>query len=177
MNIDINKKLEILENNKAQLLNCFESISGEKLNTQLEKDKWSPAQIIYHVVKSEQYTLISLMNSSKPETKLRKIGFKAFGKSKLLNLFLKSRLKFKAPPIVQKVPDDVNVKDILAKWDEVRNEIKNVCLKFPKENFNKGVFKHPYIGFINLEQSLNFLINHLKHHTAQIEKISINFKQ
>jgi len=177
MDTAIDKLLNSLETEKVKFISCIENITDDKLNTSHTENTWSIAQIIYHIVKGEQYALISLMNSTKSETKLNKIGLKAFGKSKLLNLSLKSRLKFKAPPIAQKVPKNVNVKDIFVKWDEVRNEIKNVCLKFPKENYNKGVFKHPYIGFINIEQTLNFLINHLKHHTAQIKKISINFKQ
>ncbi|PIW70426.1 MAG: hypothetical protein COW08_01925 [Ignavibacteriales bacterium CG12_big_fil_rev_8_21_14_0_65_30_8] len=177
MNKDINEKLETLENQKLKFLKCFELISDEKLNTQPAKDKWSLAQILYHIVKAEQGTLLSFMNSIRNGNNLNKVGSKAFIKSKFLNLALKSNLKFKAPPVAQKVPDNVNVKEISNKWDEIRKDIKNACLKIPEENYNKGIFKHPYIGLINLEQSLNFLINHINHHLQQVEKISCQLNQ
>lgn len=177
MNKDINEKLEILENKKTDFLKCFELISDEKLNTQPAKDKWSLAQILYHVVKAEQGTVISFMNSIRKENNLNTVGAKAFFKSLLLNLALKSNFKFKAPPIAQKVPDNVNVKEVTNKWDEIRKDLKNTCLKIPEENYNKGIFKHPYIGLINLEQSLNFLINHINHHLLQVEKISFQLNQ
>jgi hypothetical protein len=36
---------------------------------------------------------------------------------------------------------------------------------------NKGFFRHPIIGRLNLQLTLNFLQFHLNHHIKQIEKI------
>ncbi|MCH8325908.1 MAG: DinB family protein [Bacteroidetes bacterium] len=171
------RKYEILQSDKTKFLNFLDNFNNEMLNLKPNKDKWSLAQILFHIIKGEQYTLISFLNSLKPETKLKTVRIITSIKSFFLNSALKTNFKFKAPPIVQKVPESININELLNKWNELRIGINKVCLNMPKDTFNKGVFKHPYIGMINLNQTLDFLIYHLKHHLKQVEKISMSLNK
>jgi len=165
-----------LESDKSKVLNLINNLNSKRLNLKPKKNKWSLAQILFHVIKGEQYVYISFLDALKPGVNLKTIGISASIKSFILNWSLKTNIKFKAPPIAQKVPETVNTKELLNKWDEIRNGINDVCNKLPKEKQNKGVFKHPFIGMTNLNQTLKFLLFHLKHHLKQIEELSISLK-
>jgi len=166
-----------LESVKEKYLKLIDGLDNETLNLKPERKKWSIAQILFHVIKGEQYVLISLLNSLKPETKIKTVGFSASIKSFVLNFLLKTNFKFKAPDTAQKVPNAVNTEELLNKWDEIRIKLKEACVNMPKNNYNKGIFKHPYIGMINLNQSLQFLLFHLNHHVKQISDLSTSLKQ
>lgn len=177
MNKKLSQKYDTLHSDKTKFLNYLENLNNETLHIKPDKDKWSLAQILFHVIKSEQYTFISMLNSLKPDTKLENVGPITSVKSFFLKSALKTNIKFKAPPIVQKLPESININELLNKWNELRTGIYKVCLNMPKDKFNKGVFKHPHIGTINLNQTLDFLIYHLKHHLKQVEKISMSLNK
>ncbi len=177
MNKILLQKYDILQLDKANILNYIENLNNDALHMKPGKDKWSLAQILFHIIKGEQYAFISMSNSLKPDTELKNLGLSASFKFFILKSALKTNIKFKAPPIARKVPESVNVNELLSKWNEIRTGINEVCLTIPKDKLNKGVFKHPYIGFINLNQTLDFLVFHLKHHLKQIEQISVSLKQ
>ncbi len=166
-----------LETKKTKVLNLINGLDNETLNLKSHLDKWSLAQILFHVIKGEQFALIAFLNSLKPGVNLKSVGLSASIKSILLNFSLKTNFKFKAPPIAKNVPDTVNTIDLLNKWEDVRKQINDVCLKIPDDKYNKGVFKHPFVGMINLKQTLKFLLFHLNHHLKQIEDLSILLKQ
>lgn len=166
-----------LESDKTKILNLINGLDNERLNLKPKEDKWSLAQILFHIIKGEQYALIAFLNALKQDVKLDSVGLSAFIKSSILIWSLKTNIKFKAPPIAQKVPENVNTKELLHKWNEIRNGINNVCINITKEKYNKGIFKHPFIGMINLNQALKFLLFHLEHHLKQIEDLSISLKQ
>ncbi len=177
MNKKISEKFEKLQTEKSNLLKLIDNKESAQLNVKHENGKWSLAQILFHVIKGEQYALISFLDSLKPDAKLKNVGVIAPVKSFFLETALKTNIKFKAPLRARKVPESVNVNELLKKWDEIRTGINDVCLNIPQDKFNKGVFKHPYIGMINLNQALDFLSIHLKHHIKQVEKISVSLKQ
>jgi len=160
----------VLQFDKTKILNYLENLNNVTLNIKPGKDKWSLAQTLFHIIKGEQYVFISLLNSVKPDTELENVGLSSSVKFFILKSALKTNIKFKAPPIARKVPESVNVNELLSKWNKIRTGINEVCLNIPKDKLNKGVFKHPYVGLINLNQTLDFLVFHLKHHLKQIEK-------
>ena len=177
MNKKLFQKYDTLQFDRANILNYIKDLNNDTLHIKPGKDKWSLAQILFHIIKGEQYAFISLSNSLKPGAKLKNLGLSASVKFFILKSALKTKIKFKAPPIARKVPESVNVNELLSKWNEIRTGINEVCLNITEDKLNKGVFKHPYIGLINLNQTLDFLVFHLKHHLEQIERISISLKQ
>ena len=171
MEHSFNSKYNALESDKTILLRTIEGKDEQELNYIINEGKWTIAHILYHIVKGEQHTLISLLNAIKPDVVLAKVTISAMIKSFLLNSALKTNFKFNAPPIALKMPASVKVDELIKKWDEIRKDLYKVCLNMPKEKYNCGVYKHPFIGMINLSQTLKFLLFHQRHHLKQIKEL------
>jgi len=79
------------------------------------------------------------------------------------------RGRAKSPAVVQP-KDNINVESLLAHLSLTRNKIKAL------ESLTKNsYFKHPFFGNLKLNQSINFLEIHTKHHVEIIKDI-INSK-
>ena len=67
-----------LESDKTKILNLINGLDNERLNLKPKEDKWSLAQILFHIIKGEQYALIAFLNALKQDVKLYSVGLSAF---------------------------------------------------------------------------------------------------
>jgi hypothetical protein len=177
---EINRRLLIKFNTLEKLReNIFDSIDSIDLETLLLKpaeDKWSILQLIFHLVKTEQVSIISIQNNLKRTGEIGEAGFGAKLRAALLILAMKSSFKFKAPMILRKVPESYDPEELKKKWMRLRSGLKLILENIKPEETKKKLFHHPYSGNMNIFQALSFLKEHLHHHTKQIERI-ISYKQ
>ena len=107
--------------------------------------------------------------TQKPEL-IPSSGVIAAIKSRALGLFLRLPFKVSAPARTAEVAESAELQDLERDWAEVQSAWRDFLEDFPTELAGKAVYKHPVAGRLNLEQTLRFLIDHLRRHTRQIER-------
>lgn len=166
---DLTSKFTRLEKSRQSVISLMKSKADADLNKNPAEDKWSPLQILYHVIKSEQITIISLRRTLKEHDKKDNTGLREWMSTLLLQLALVSPLKFKAPRSAAEVPAQPDFDEMIKKWDSIRTDFKNVIDTIPAQAITKKLFKHPYSGNMNLIHISDFLISHSEHHFKQIK--------
>ena len=163
-------KFDKLEISRLNLISLLGDQDKNALTFKINKNKWSPLQICFHVIKSEQLTLLALNKTKQSIENLKKSGLAGIMRDVSLRFALKSKIKFKAPAMVAKVPEDYDFTELMKKWETIRSSLKEYTDDFPEQYSDRAVFKHPIAGWMNLSQALNFLQSHFDHHKLQIEK-------
>jgi hypothetical protein len=167
----LSSKFDNLEKSRKDLTAYLQTVDKNGLTFKINQNKWSTIQICFHVVKSEQLTILSLYKNLELKDQLRDSGITTSIRNISLSLVLKSNFKVKAPAIVANMPEDYDLTELMKKWETIRISLKNFLDNFPEQYLNKEIFKHPYAGWLNLFQALKFLQNHFDHHEAKVIKL------
>ena len=167
----LSSKFDNLEKSRNDLITYLQGVDKNSLSFKINQNKWSTIQICLHVIKAEQLTTLSLNKNLQLKNNLKKSGFTSLIMDALLSFALKSKIKFKAPAIVAKMPDNYDFDELIKKWNTTRVSLKNYVDNFPEDYLRKVIYKHPIAGWLNLTQTLNFLQNHFDHHKPQIIKL------
>lgn len=160
-----------LEDKRKNLYDLLETLDEKQLNFRPAEDKWSITQIVFHLVKAEQLSVISI-NKEIRNTNSGRAGVSAFVRSSLLKFALISPLKFKAPPIMGNVPKEYDINELKTKWLTVRNKLHTALGEVDKELGKQYLFVHPYAGKLNIYQTMDFLVQHFNHHYRQIKRLA-----
>ncbi|MFT2008793.1 DinB family protein [Pontibacter sp. 13R65] len=171
MNLILEAKYLQLEKSRNKLLDELEHIEPVILNTPCVEEKWSMAQIVAHLVLVEEFTLSYMHRKLQEPDQLENASLSHSLKSLLLKVALKTNLKFKAPPRVAEVPEQVCLQTIRSKWDTIRFKLEDLLTDLTPELLEKCLFKHPYVGPLTASQCLSFLQDHFDHHAAQIKHL------
>ena len=172
----LSSKFDNLEKSRNDLITYLQGVDKNSLTFKINENKWSTIQICLHVIKAEQLTTLSLNKNLQLKNNLKKSGFTSLIMDALLSFALKSKIKFKAPAIVAKIPDNKDFNELIKKWNAIRVSLKNYVDNFPEDYLRKVIYQHPVAGWLNLSQTLNFLQNHFDHHTPQIIKLIESYK-
>ncbi len=170
-NFHLIEKFEELESKRIALIKKLENYSLKQLNSHRIQNKWSIIQIIFHLIKTEHIVIISFKKAVKNNNYEKIAGLSAKIRSMLLNLALKTSIRFKAPKLMQNVPETYDFGELLRKWVMIRNELADFIKNCNSDVMNINIFRHPYAGYMNITQSIDFLDEHFNHHVKQIEKI------
>ncbi|MFD2512645.1 DinB family protein [Pontibacter locisalis] len=162
-----------LEKSRNRLLDELEGFDDELLNMPAADGKWSINQIICHLIHVDSATASSIQYRITNQATLVPSTFKNSFKSALLKVALKSGKKFKAPDVVANVPESSSFSKLRHQWDEVRFKLEDVLTDIPESLMDKCLFKHPYVGPLNVSQTLSFLQDHFDHHLPQIHKLKV----
>ena len=81
-------------------------------------------------------------------------------------------IKFKAPKIlVDPIPNNIDLEELKINWLESRKSFKMLIESLEEKDLNKGVLRHPLVGRINMDMTLDFLFYHFKNHKKIIHKL------
>lgn len=176
----MNRKLEYhfdrLEQIKTEILSKISDLTDKDLELSAV-GKWSLAQVLMHIITSEQLALNYMRKKSLGIDQLEKSG--ALEPLKLLLLKISQRLpiKYKAPKvIVEKTPTFPNKTEMVNIWDGDRRQLKLFLSGIAERDIDKKVFKHPIAGMFNAAQGLDFLREHIIHHKPQINRLLSRIK-
>ena len=170
-----NLYLSKLNLNKEEIFNSISKLSTVELNN--KSHGWSVAQHLYHCWLVEQLTEKYIHNKILNPASINSVSIITYVKSFLLQLFLKSGYKVKAPKPTAIFPDPIDIFNLNSDWEDSRKSMDNlITLLYEMKLENKGFFRHPRIGRLNLQLTLNFLQFHLNHHIKQIDKIISKIK-
>jgi len=152
--------------------------SDQDLNWKPKADKWSVLQVMQHLMKSEDSSVKYVQKKLSFNPQLKNAGILGALRGTMINLYLKSPIKVKAPAVVSEAtfPEEAAFWDLVKQWQSQRVEMRNYLGTLPDSLFKKAIFKHPLGGRISLGAMLNFHINHFRRHRNQIDKVLKNFK-
>lgn len=166
------KKFKDLQHTKNTLLQELENYTEEDLNKRANGNKWSIAQVLFHIYRSESLTLSYLQKKINSRGRLNKAGINAWVRSKMLKIFLFLPIKYKAPKTIGNPPEQIDWTRLLKDWENCRGELHEFILNLPDELMPMAIFKHPIVGMLTMSQTLDFLAEHFNHHLPQIKNHS-----
>ena len=159
-----------LEEDRTGLFAMLAGLPEERINFKPAEDKWSIVQIVFHLVKAERVSVITISKELKSGNNA-KTGEDAAHRSKGLIDAMKSDAKIKAPDILAKVPDTYDIEELRNKWEIIRTQLKEILDGLPAEAADLELYEHPYAGKLSLMQGLDFLHHHYLHHLKQIKRL------
>ncbi|OON70285.1 DinB family protein [Hymenobacter sp. CRA2] len=177
MNNRLHLRFEQLERATEQLLQDAERL-GERAYTAPAAGQWSAAHVVHHLAASEVGIGQYLQHKLLEQDQLRKgnLGMKL--RAALLRLMLRlPGLKFKAPSRVAALtPTDTQelppLADMRQQWGSTRRHLEQLLNEFPGPLLHRAIFKHPRVGMLTIEQTLDFMLDHVLHHRQQLARIS-----
>ncbi|MEQ8519598.1 MAG: DinB family protein [Cytophagales bacterium] len=178
METKLKKKFELMEKDKIAIFQKIKGLDNERLNSPPEPGKWSIIQILHHLIQAEEGTLNYIKKKTQSPEKLQNAGLIEKIKSKVLNYYLKSPKKWKAPEVVNKIPENDSLENTLKTYDALREDWLNFLNGMPKDWVRKKIFRHPITGRMDMHMTLDFLDLHAKRHFKQIQSIlDLKFKK
>ena len=170
MKESILKKLHALNAKLENLLEDLQAYSHEALNHKPSADSWSSAQVMYHLMLSENYSLQYCKKKLGFKPTLKKAGIGAKVRSLIVQGYLLSPIKVKAPKAVASpmLPEEGDLVSIAKKWRTQRRELEDFFNSLPAEYLDKEVYKHPLGGRLSLAGMIDFLDAHFVNHKKQI---------
>lgn len=167
----MNKDLEIMNHTMQSWMKISEKYSEELFHFQPEGKEWSLQQVLLHMAQIQDIVESVVRKQLSKQDELRNSKLKNWYRYILLKLALASNKKYKAPKVAANVENNLSLEQIRNNWNQSYGRIDELMKNFPKKLEDKLIFKHPVIGWININQTLGFMLAHMKHHQKQIESL------
>ena len=166
------EKLDRLDKELDVLYKSLSKYSNEQINLKPNSKKWSIGENLYHLWLTETSTENYIKKKTSYPDTLVNVNPIARLKLSILYFVFFIGLKFKAPKIlVDPIPTNVNLEELKKKWLESRKSFNMLIEILDEKDLNKGVLKHPLVGRINMDMTLDFLFYHFKNHKNIIHKL------
>lgn len=164
------KQLAKVNADLDQLFADLEKYSTEKLCKKPTPDAWSAIQVMHHLRLSEKYSLAYCEKKLSFKPKLKKAGILAAGRAVIVDLYLSSPFKFKAPAAISgdATPNSGDLATIKKEWKRERDRLEKFINDLPAEYADKEVYKHPFGGRMSIKGMLQFFESHFRNHRKQI---------
>lgn len=149
-------------------------IKSEDLVYHRQNGAWSALDTLTHLYLTEKYALQYIKYKEQKKGPEKKGRFQSW-RSWFLKRYLSSRLKFKAPTIVdpRNLPNEEryqSIESLLSDYRELRSIMKDFLEAKDEDWLDQGVFKHPISGRITALEMLKFFKRHFHRHADQIRR-------
>jgi uncharacterized damage-inducible protein DinB len=138
--------------------------------------EWSMLQVMKHLIIAET-GILNAIKKSLQRPQLQDNGFMQKASYLLTQTILRLPVKIKAPVQALIPNEETDYDKVVAEWDLLRAEWRDMLESFPPELLNKNIFRHPVAGFFSIHQSIDFCCYHIKHHLQQIDRITEALKK
>lgn len=168
----IAKEFEKLEHIKSDVLDMARELTPTEYHSS-SGGQWSVAQILTHILVSEQLALKYMSKKSLGIDQLADSGL--LQRLKLFGLKISQRLpiKYRAPKtIVEKTPPAFTHDELQLQWTILRNDLKKFLDSLDHKHAQRLIFKHPIAGMLDASQGIAFLREHIIHHKPQIARLA-----
>jgi len=157
---------------KEEMLARLIDLDTEQLAFKPNDDSWSVAQVVDHIVRSEEGIVSYLNKKLQAPEDLKSNNFIAKSKAKILHNRLRSSSKYKVPNVSSINPEaDPNLRDCKERWGIARKAFQDILKNQSDEILMKQVFRHPVAGRMNIIDAMIFMYEHIYHHLKQIGRI------
>jgi DinB superfamily len=162
-----------LERQRTEILSQVKQLPADRYMLQPSPAKWSIAQILTHLLTSEQLSIGYMRKKMLGIDQLRNSGILDSLKFTVLQLSQRiPNLKFKAPQVVQaNTPKPLSVDELILQWGTLRNDLKMLLESIKEKDVKKVIYKHPIAGRLDAAQATAFFYEHIHHHWPQIKRL------
>ncbi len=169
MNPRLQKLFIAIESQREILLLSLHPLSNEKLNDH-PQGKWSINQIIAHLITAEKLSINYLNKKMLGIDEAKDSGFVEELKMILLIVSQRLPLKFKAPKaVVDQTAKETDIHKLVDEWNKTRSALKNILERIEDHHLKRKIYRHVVAGMLNIQQALQFLYEHVRHHTPQVK--------
>jgi len=170
MEQSVENKLDRLDQDLRNLLTDLDGYSEQTLNKKPDINSWSVFQIMTHLILAEGGSVKYVQKKLSFNPELKTAGAASKARSVLVNAYLSSPLKRKAPDAIagDNLPEHTTFWDVAKKWKGQREELRSYLAELPADLFDKELYKHPFAGKMTLEDMLSFFQRHYNRHKKQI---------
>lgn len=160
-----------LEKQRAFIIHKTSEMTVEKYHF-APLNKWSVGQILTHLLTSERLALVYMKKKVLGLEIAENSGFFDNLKMQVLKVSQRIPFRYRAPQIiVDNTPKELPLEEVVLEWNQIRSELKNLAESIADKSSKKKIFKHPFMGRLNLIQGLTFIHEHIGHHWPQIKRL------
>jgi len=161
------------ERQRAEILNQVKQLPADRYMLQPSPAKWSIAQILTHILTSEQLSIAYMKKKMLGIDQLHDSGIVGSLRFTLLQVSQRiPNLKFNAPTVVlANTPKALPIHELISQWDALRNDLKVLLESIQEKNVKKAIYKHPVAGRLDAAQATAFFYEHIHHHWPQIKRL------
>ena len=159
-----------LEKQRKDLLQKLKAYDDKLLNQKPSESQWSVMEVVNHLIVAEGFSYQYLDKKTQDLASASKVGLKESFRSFLLDTYLGSSKKFKAPTVALPPGTYTSLADATTSWDKVRKDLQGTWTKLPEDLLDRNWFKHPVAGKLSFAQMMSFMKAHVKRHEKQISR-------
>lgn len=164
--------LDELETLRKEIVSQYDAFTSDQLTFQAHPQQWSLLQVLDHIVTAEKMSAIYIKRHLNGKKYPPSPGLKEKFRYEMLKLAFKLPFKYTAPDIVDSTGKNPNLASLQESWKTIRSELRSIVESTDKELLELGVYKHPRAGLLNMEQALDFMALHIRHHQKQMDRIT-----
>jgi hypothetical protein len=172
MHPKLQSRIDLLNQELEGLLNDLESFDKAALNHRDQEGQWSVLQVMHHLLRSETLSRTYLEKKMSFQPRLKTAGLPSALRRTVLNFYLNTPIKFKAPKMVgtEQLPEQSTLQEVASSWKQERKALENFLNTLPEDIVRKSVYRHPIAGKLTLDGMLDFFQQHFRRHRKQIER-------
>jgi uncharacterized damage-inducible protein DinB len=168
MNAALQKQFSELEKSRKDLFEDLRSYDDEVINRKPAPGAWSIAQVVEHLIKAEENSLIYLQKKTQDTSKIPVAGLRSQWRYFLTATVFMTNIKYKAPAIVVPSESFATIKQLDQHWAKVRKDTFELLNHLPEADLKKEIWKHAVAGKMNVTQMLAFFNMHFNRHRKQV---------
>lgn len=170
MRSDIDYQWKNLETKRLNLISELSKFDNVILNTSPAPSAWSVLQVIQHIMVTEGISLAYITKKLSYKSDIPKAGLNSKLRRLALSFIFTLPFKYKAPQILDFLPEITNMQLITAKWTAQRLDFYDFLDKMPDNVLDSEIWRHQIVGKMNISQMIDFFDSHFDRHQKQIEK-------
>ncbi len=169
---NLTKILDELDAELKAVLNYLSQFSNEEMNLKPAPDAWSVAQILQHLILSEEISLNYIKKKIQyHQGDIKKGGAASRLRALLLSTSLKQPFKLTAPEAVSKnLPINSDFEELKKLWLINRAQLRNYLNSIDAAFLDAEIYKHPVAGKMDVWGMLSFFEAHVQRHEKQVRK-------
>lgn len=169
----LDRRIQKLDSSLKNLLEEIKEYSDEKLNAKPDEKSWSVLQVMHHLMRSEELSLLYLKKKLEHEDSFKNGGLGQVFRYRMLRFSMRSPFKYQAPQGVgtDQLIDRSTFWEIARNWSRQREELYEFLRQLPPGLLRKLVYKHPRAGRLSLLSMLDFFQEHFNRHKKQIQRL------
>lgn len=164
------KAFDAMEAERHALVKRLDALPADKLIQKPTPESWSVVEVMAHLVKAETGTLNYLRKKLEVGGHRKADAWSGLRKV-MLSIAISLPFKYKVPKVAQLDKDmDFSYAEVILQWDHVRAALRKEYATIDPKLIGHDLFKHPFAGKLNLEQSTSFMHGHMSRHIGQIDR-------
>ena len=170
MNYKLEKSYQHFIETKKRFVDKNANKTAEQQSFKSSEDEWSMLEVMEHILISEG-GILKLFEKYPPLESTYKMSLKSKATNFMLSKLYKSSKKVKLP-MKSLAPKGNQPFGEMLQQSNGYNEAFLAHIKgFPDDKMKLSVFKHPVSGGMTMENTIDFLSDHIVHHLHQLDRI------